>query len=300
MSEILFNTNDAANMLRVDKSTIKRWTDEGKLKCVRTPGGHRKFNSEDLYNFMSQFNLGNASRQALPQFVSDEFVIRSIVEKKEYNILHSVCFSAAIKGKKDELISLCNQVYSAGLPLALMFDQILMPTIKKIELLFAQNKLTISEYHLAHNVISSAIVQLCDSLEKREQNFKIVVCASIETGKNDIEVKALNTLLEVEGYTVLNLGTGVTAEELNQFLTRTKPFALFLYSFNSANSEMLHAEVIKIAASAKMNGTYCVIGGADFNNEMMNSIDGLNICSSFMDFDLIQFRSVKEFEKLNK
>ncbi len=300
MGEILFTTNDAANMLRVDKSTIKRWSDEGKLKCVRTPGGHRKFKADDLYNFMSQFNYGNTWRQTLPQYVSDEYIIRSIVQKKEYNILHSVCFSAAIKGKKDELIALCNQIYRAGLQLALMFDHILMPTIKKIENLFLQNKLSISEYHLAHNVISSAIVQLCDSLEKREQNFKTVVCASIENGKNDIEIKALNTLLEIEGYTVLNLGNGVSAEELNQFLTRTKPFALFLYSFISANSEMFHVEVVKIVASAKMNGTHCVIGGAGFNGTMMNNIDGLNVCSSFMDFDQIQFNSAKEFEKLNK
>jgi excisionase family DNA binding protein len=277
MGEILFTTNDAANMLKVDKSTIKRWTDEGKLKCFRTPGGHRKFKADDLYNFMSQFNYGNAWRQTLPQYVSDEFIIRSIVQKKEYNVLHSVCFSAAIKGKKDEVIGLFTEVNRAGLPLALMFDHVLMPTIKKIEYLFAQYKLSISEYHLAQNVLSSAIVQLSDSLEKREKNFKTIVCASIETGKNDIELKALNTLLEVDGYTVLNLGSGMSAEALNQFLIHAKPFAIFLYTFSSGNDQTFHNEIAKIVESAKMNGAHCVLGGTDFKNSSIDQIEGLNI-----------------------
>ena len=300
MGEILFTTNDAANMLKVDKSTIKRWTDEGKLKCFRTPGGHRKFKADDLYNFMSQFNYGNAWRQTLPQYVSDEFIIRSIVQKKEYNVLHSVCFSAAIKGKKEDVIRLFDEVYSAGLSLALMFDHILVPTIKKIEYLFAQYKLTISEYHLAQNVLSSAILQVSNSLEKREKNFKTIVCASIETENNDIELKALNTLLEVEGYTVLNLGVGMTAEALNQFLIRTKPFAMFLYSFHPKNDETFYGEIEKIVESAKMCGAHCVIGGADFHNNSISSIDGLNVCSSFMEFNSIQFSSTRVFEKLSK
>ena len=31
MTELLFTTNDVAKLLQVDKSTVKRWTDEGKL-----------------------------------------------------------------------------------------------------------------------------------------------------------------------------------------------------------------------------------------------------------------------------
>jgi len=300
MGEILFTTNDAANMLGVDKSTVKRWTDEGKLKCFRTPGGHRKFRADDLYNFMVQFNYGNSWRQTLPQYVSDEFIIRSIVQKKEYNVLHSVCFSSAIKGKKDEAIGLFTEVYRAGLSLTLMFDHILIPTIKKIEYLFAQNKLTISEYHLAHNVLSSAIVQLNNNLEKQKQNFKTIVCASIESGKNDIELKALNTLLEVEGYTVLNLGAAMTADVLNQFLIRTKPFALYLYTLSSANSEGFYNEIMKISESAKMCGAHCVIGGADFHGEMIHDLDGVNFCSSFSDFDQVQFNSATVSEKVYK
>jgi len=34
---------DVARMLDVNASSVKRWADEGKLPCMRTPGGHRRF-----------------------------------------------------------------------------------------------------------------------------------------------------------------------------------------------------------------------------------------------------------------
>jgi len=106
MTEILFTTIDVAHMLYVDKSTVKRWTDEGKLKCFRTPGGHRKFRAEDVYAFVTEYNYGVPPVSLFPQFATDEAVIRQIITKREYNILASVCFSAAIKGKKDDVVKL--------------------------------------------------------------------------------------------------------------------------------------------------------------------------------------------------
>ncbi len=297
MGEILFTTNDAANMLRVDKSTIKRWTDEGKLKCLRTPGGHRKFKSDDLYSFMAEFKYGDDWRQTLPHHVSDDFVIRNIVQNKEYNILHSVCFSDSLKGKKDEVIELFNEVFRAGMSVALMFDHILMPTLKKIEYLFSQNKIVLSEYKLAQNVLSSAVIQLNDFIEKREKNYKTVVCASIDSGKNDTELKALNTLLEINGYTILNLGMAIDADALLQFLSRTKPFAIYLYIFNQENIKSLYPEIVKIIQSVKKDGAHCVIGGSKIDNNLFNQFSSVTICSSFLDFELINFKSNKELEK---
>lgn len=36
-------TREAAALLNVGTSTIKRWSDEGRLQCIKTAGGHRRF-----------------------------------------------------------------------------------------------------------------------------------------------------------------------------------------------------------------------------------------------------------------
>ena len=49
-----FNSEEAAKILGVNVSTIKRWTDEGKLECIKTAGGHRKFLMEHMASFLDQ------------------------------------------------------------------------------------------------------------------------------------------------------------------------------------------------------------------------------------------------------
>jgi excisionase family DNA binding protein len=41
-------TGAAADYCNVDKKTIRRWTDAGKLPAFITPGGHRRYRLADL------------------------------------------------------------------------------------------------------------------------------------------------------------------------------------------------------------------------------------------------------------
>lgn len=41
----------ACRLLGVDQSTLRRWSDAGKIPVFRTPGGHRRYNEDDLRAF---------------------------------------------------------------------------------------------------------------------------------------------------------------------------------------------------------------------------------------------------------
>ena len=51
-----FNSHDAAKILGVNVSTVKRWTDEGKLECIKSIGGHRKFTMVHFAEFLGKNN----------------------------------------------------------------------------------------------------------------------------------------------------------------------------------------------------------------------------------------------------
>ena len=59
-----FNSCEAANILGVNVSSIKRWTEEGKLECIKTAGGHRKFTTAHLAKFIEE-NEQKSSRAHL-------------------------------------------------------------------------------------------------------------------------------------------------------------------------------------------------------------------------------------------
>jgi excisionase family DNA binding protein len=44
--------SQAAQTLGVHPGTLRRWADEGEIRCLRTPGGHRRFLARDLYAFL--------------------------------------------------------------------------------------------------------------------------------------------------------------------------------------------------------------------------------------------------------
>ncbi len=54
------NSEEAARILGVNVSSIKRWTDNGKLECIQTDGGHRKFQLSHLSKFLEKHKKQNS------------------------------------------------------------------------------------------------------------------------------------------------------------------------------------------------------------------------------------------------
>lgn len=56
--ERMLTTSEVAAYYDVDRRTVTRWADSGKLPARRTPGGHRRFSSADveLATFSLDFN----------------------------------------------------------------------------------------------------------------------------------------------------------------------------------------------------------------------------------------------------
>jgi excisionase family DNA binding protein len=48
LSDPLFTPAEVARMFRVDPKTVTRWSRAGKLPCVWTIGGHRRFRRSDI------------------------------------------------------------------------------------------------------------------------------------------------------------------------------------------------------------------------------------------------------------
>lgn len=285
MGEIFFNTSDVAEMLRVDKSTVKRWANEGKLKCFRTPGGHRKFYADEVYNFVKQFHYEISTLQTTQDVASDDAIIKKILEKKEYGVLAAVCFHVAIKGKKDDALSLFVAMHRAGLSVANIFDFILMPTLKKISDTYAINKISYQEYHLARYSLISAILQLPPSVIHRSYNNKTIICTSLGDDEHDIELMAMVTLLETEGYTVLNLGPGMNAESVAQMMYRTKPFAVCIHLSAGTDTERLITNLVQLQEAAKTTSTKLVYRGQIFQSKRVQTqIPDVHFCVTFSDF----------------
>ncbi len=64
--------SEAAQRLGVHPSTVRRWTNDGDLRCMRTPGGHRRFLESDLQAFLASSDHGGVV--ASPDALADTLI----------------------------------------------------------------------------------------------------------------------------------------------------------------------------------------------------------------------------------
>jgi excisionase family DNA binding protein len=71
----------AARYLGVAQSTIRKWSDQGRLSAFYTPGGHRRYRRRDLDSFVAGSGGGAARTRANPLvlIVDDDARVREFV-----------------------------------------------------------------------------------------------------------------------------------------------------------------------------------------------------------------------------
>lgn len=70
-------TKDVARLLGVTTQTVINWTEKGFLECIRTPGGHRRYNTESLNIFHKNFDFSIENQMKLKN--PTEFINRIVI-----------------------------------------------------------------------------------------------------------------------------------------------------------------------------------------------------------------------------
>ncbi len=69
----------AAGHLGVAQSTLRKWTDAGRVPAFKTPGGHRRYRRRDLESFLEHSRSSTEPSGPLVLIVDDDAGIRSFV-----------------------------------------------------------------------------------------------------------------------------------------------------------------------------------------------------------------------------
>jgi excisionase family DNA binding protein len=69
----------AAKFLGVAQSTIRKWSDQGRVPAFYTPGGHRRYRRRDLEQFLEQSGPGGREAGPLVLIVDDDARFREFI-----------------------------------------------------------------------------------------------------------------------------------------------------------------------------------------------------------------------------
>jgi excisionase family DNA binding protein len=117
----------AAKYLGVAQSTIRKWSDQGRVPAFYTPGGHRRYRRNDLDDFLSRSGPGGAAQQGpLVLIVDDDARVREYVRVN----LEMEGYAVREAGSADEGLGVLEEVS----PDLILLD-VMMPEVDGWEML---------------------------------------------------------------------------------------------------------------------------------------------------------------------
>ncbi len=168
-----YGTKEVSGIFGVNESTIKSWTDSGKLKCFRTLGGHRRYSADWILRFAETFNssVASASTDVIEATRNEgNNLIDALLSENDYRALREVYFADALKGDADDLTRILIHCHSRRkISLKEIYDEIVSKAINKIQNLARQQKLNGEQEEGAINAVLESFARLKRELHAATQ-----------------------------------------------------------------------------------------------------------------------------------
>jgi len=96
----------AAKFLGVAQSTIRKWSDQGRVPAFYTPGGHRRYRRRDLEAFLDRSGPGGKTSGPLVLVVDDDPRLREFMrvnlEMEGYSVREAASADEALEALEDQ------------------------------------------------------------------------------------------------------------------------------------------------------------------------------------------------------
>ena len=274
------NSVEAANILGVNVSTIKRWTDAGILNCIQTAGGHRKFLMKHINEYLKSNSSESKKVTAIPYDTSEHRQLNHLIQKHNITELHLHLLNNALKSHRDTVNWIITGLALAQYPVYKIFDELITPVLHKIGEMWEMNHLTVAEEHIASDIIRDSILQIREMTINPNGETRKVFCFALDDDQHDIALKMTQILLEQRGFDVFYSGQSTPADSIEKLISMHMPERIYLsctYFDDNWSTEQIEAknhELNTIYKLAEKYGFSIYIGGQAFeklkyNNEII-------------------------------
>ena len=242
-----------SRMLGVPVPTIRSWERRHQVPVVnRTPGGHRRFSSEQLDTLRRMRDLvaqglrpvEAAARIKAEDTTSPDSLIEALLQ-------------ASQEFKPDTIGEILDAAQQA-LGLGRTVDDVLLPALRQIGQRWQSGEADVSHEHLATNAIRSWLSGLNHTRPPRQ--FRPIVLCCGPRDDHTLGLEALSALLAERGFDCLLLGARTPAESLARAVRDTAAAAVILVCHLTAGRQA----AVDALRSAELNQTSIYYAGGAF------------------------------------
>ncbi len=281
----LLTTKQAARLINVHESSVKRWCKDGQMIHNVTDGGHRRIHIADLLAFAKDRD----QICSLADFAGDSAKIWSLFRDAESKNGYEGLVHQGYAWIRDfkapffkKLVFFCLE---QGLSFSEIFDHLIARILQRIGDDWHTNQLDVGSEHYMTEIVrdllyevramQTLVSQTTDNPRTKplahRPNTAIVGCN--EGNTHDIGAHALRMVLEQAGWQVIFLGADVPTSEFAKMQTRHNA-QLLCISFVTANSIATASRIVEILAKFydTAHPYHLALGGQSFPEEASRSL----------------------------
>ena len=222
------NSKEVANILGINISTLKRWTENGTLGCKKTAGGHRKFTIQHIRDYYKQHQeAGKKFGAALDN--AEHKDIFSLIRSNEYNQLAIKLAETSIISDDLSVNTILHSSYMGGYQINDIFDLIVDPASDLVEHWLCDENISHIEEYISRKLITRSVELLSESKPNGTFNGKAALCINFEDDLPDLGVAMSEVLLRHNGYNVFNTGSHAELGKLKNILNKYKIDTVLFY-----------------------------------------------------------------------
>lgn len=263
MRSDLLTSAEAAALLGVSPSSVKRWQEEGRLPCVRTAGQHRRFER----SVVERFRLEHADAASVAETAAASEWLDAILATDDPYALE-----ARLLDERARLGSWWRVAEGLG------------PVIAEIGLRWIAGTLSIVEEHLASERLARALTRACDRMPVASRAPRALL-ATAEGDDHTLGLSLVELTLRELGWRTLWAGRQTPAEELARTVGAIQPplrLVAISASAASTNARSLAAQAKQIGDACRTANVALTLGGSGHWPEVLRygtrlrTIEGLH------------------------
>ena len=257
------NSKEVASIMGVNVSTIKRWTDSGKLDCYQTVGGHRKFLLSHLKIFLKE-KINQKLRVNIIQYLNKgekELVQR--IDRIDYKYLRDYLFQLGLQQSVDSIHDVINSLLIKGEPQYRIYDELVLNVLNRIGDLWSNNKLSIADEHTMTETIRNVMYRIHSEISKNNVKIpKKVICMTLTNDEHEIPLVMIQSILDEINIPSTNLGPNMPVPEIESKIQAVNPTHLIISSNYVLDADTFNSEISRLIQFCHKKDIEILIGGS--------------------------------------
>ena len=220
-SSTLLSPAEAAKILLVHQSTIKRWVDDGTIPASRTSGGHRRILLADLLRLVRDKKL--PSVQLNPDMLGP-WIDGTVIAAEPVELIRSK-MESALKSNQHVLVSqILIHCLEGGMTIEQLGDSLIFPLMCELGHSWVSGETEVAEEHLVTSHLQAALVSIRNRLLPVDASSRpLAVGACPEADFHVLGNQLVELVLLQNGWQVVNIGGNTPLPSLGKMLEKLRP-----------------------------------------------------------------------------